>query len=143
MNFFNSDKSKFVIVNGSEVHLYEVQQQELVADFIYDEPKPQILSESSAIPLSAASIVATSLMFCQFSDNVKFVSQHSHHKFVHLTTEKRYQYIKCAAPSLQEDQLIVALGQASGKVGLLNFNSATEKALEFSMLIFCSCFDQS
>lgn len=69
-----------------------------------------------------------------FSDNLRFISQHDN-KLNFLNSEKRYQYIKTAVPSFHDDQLLVACGQSSGKVSLVDFNPTTDSYLEFSEFV--------
>lgn len=67
---------------------------------------------------------------------MRFVSQLDN-SIVYLNSEKRYQYIKCAAPSHHPDEMLVACGQASGKVSIINFNPTSDNYLEFSKLLTC------
>lgn len=66
---------------------------------------------------------------------MKFISQLDN-AVVYLNSEKRYQYIKCAVPSYHQDELLVAIGQTSGKVSVINFQPTSENYLEFSELVF-------
>jgi hypothetical protein len=129
MNFFPNISDKFIIVGASEVSLYELTHREIEAGYIYT-PKIQTLSKKQILSLSAYIFTRH---FISFLDNVRFISQHGN-KINFLSSEKRYQYIKCAIPSFHDQELIVACGQSSGKVSLVDFNPSSENYLEFSKL---------
>lgn len=131
LNFFNLQNSeKFIVVHPSEISLFELHEKDLVTDFIYDTPKLQNLSKNEKVLLSAQSLTHL-LYLCIVADNLKFISQlDSSVSF--LNSEKRYQYIKCASPSYHNDELLVACGEASGKVSIINFNPTSDNYLEFS-----------
>ena len=80
--------------------------------------------------LTVSILSLCSYQFC-FLDQVKFISQHNK-TLNYLNSEKRYQYIKCIATSHQEDELLVAAGQISGKVSIVNFMPVAESNLEFT-----------
>jgi hypothetical protein len=45
ISYFKNSKDKFVLATGSEVNLFQLNERNNVEDFIYDDPKPQIISE--------------------------------------------------------------------------------------------------
>lgn len=133
LSFFNSHNfDKFIVCGGSEVSLYELKDKDHVTDFIYDGPKLQNISNLSNI-CSYQFFYALCLLF---ADNLKFISQLDS-TVAFLSSEKRYQFFKCAAPSNHQNELIVACGQTSGKVSIISFCPALENYLEFSK--FCEC----
>lgn len=127
LSFFdNNHFDKFILCGSSEIGLYELKEKSQETEFIYDIPKVHNISEFSY----QLKIYLPSL-FCFLLDNVRFVSQLDN-SIVYLNSEKRYQYIKCAAPSHHIDEMLVACGQASGKVSIINFNPTSDNYLEFS-----------
>lgn len=66
----------------------------------------------------------------------KFFSQ-SDSSITQLSSEVRYQYIKCIAPSFHTSgkDIFVAAGQQNGKVAVINFQPDKENHIEFSKLL--------
>jgi hypothetical protein len=126
LNFFHANPNKFIVCGASEVSLYEVKDKDHVTDFSYDCPRLQSLSKKLF-----RKFLSFFYAFSFETDNLKFVSQLDS-TVAYLSSEKRYQYIKCAAPSFHRDELIVACGQNSGKVSIVNFSPTSENYLEFS-----------
>lgn len=84
---------------------------------------------------------STHFVYKKFADNLKFVSQ-LNNTVNFLNSEKRYQFIKCAVPSFHQDELLVACGETSGKVSIINFQPSSDNYLEFSKFL-SSCDDRS
>lgn len=129
LSFFNSSNSdKFVLCGSSEISLFELKDKDHDADFIYDTPKLQNLSKSLSYHFNLLRI-----LFCFLADNLKFISQ-LNSSLSYLNSEKRYQYIKCSATSHHQNELLVATGQASGKVSIVDFSPTSDSFLEFSKI---------
>lgn len=128
LEFFNSHLDKFIVVGSTEVSLFELKEKDHETDFIYDTPKLQNISNFGSFDSYQTAFLRICLFF---AGNLKFISQLDN-SLNFLSSEKRYQYIKCAAPSHHNDELLVACGTGSGKVSIINFLPASENYLEFS-----------
>lgn len=132
ISYFRNTKnnSKFVLATGSEISLFQLQEKDNVEEFIYDDPKPQFISEYSSSLITKPCNYLTIMNFLLL-DQIKFISQHNS-VLGYLNSEKRYQYIKCIATSYHENDLFVATGQVSGKVSIVDFQPKNEINLEFT-----------
>lgn len=106
VHWFPCNENYFV-VSGKDLSLYEIKRNKTENFLEVD-------------PLSVRNLVGSTLKYVS-SQNIKL-----------LNTEIRYQFVKCAAPSNDSGQLLVAAGQTNGKVALCNFLPIQEFQVEFS-----------
>lgn len=116
VHWFPSNHDYFV-VSGKDLSLYEIKENSNFLEF--DSP-------------SVKNVVGNPLLKYISSQNIKL-----------LSTEVRYQFVKCAAPSNDSGQLLVAAGQTNGIVALCKFpnqESQVEFSESFVAILKTSCY---
>lgn len=112
--WFPNIPDKFVIW-GQEINLYEVH------------------ARTDHSPTSDGKGECWSRVWLSSKTNAN-TSLSASNSMVFLSSDSRYQYVRCLQPSYHKDNTFVAVGMANGKVGICNFQDTIDSNYEFSKL---------